>query len=69
MLSIGLRGFYNKPRQNVIQSFLSLHENVTPFERRESSSSLIYENSLFASKEWLFVDLGEQELGVAAITE
>ena len=42
---------------------------VTPFERRESSSSLINENRLFASKEWLFAYLGEQELGVAAITD
>ena len=42
---------------------------LTPFERRESSSSLINENHLFASKQWLFVDLGEQELGVAAITD
>ena len=42
---------------------------LTPFEKRESSSSLINENHLFTSKEWLFVDLGVQELGVAAITD
>ena len=40
---------------------------LTPLERRESSSSLINENCLFVSKEWLFVDLGEQELEVKVI--
>ena len=40
---------------------------LTPFERRESSSSIMNENCLFVSKEWLFVDLGEQELEVVVI--